>query len=151
MKVHFKLANKDDLQEILDMMEDFNAIDQYDFNRKTGSDNILEFINNEVLGRLWLIMDNHNIIGYIALTFGFSFEYQGKDAFIDELYLKKSFRNKGIGNTTMDFVIDQAKKLRVRAIHLEVERHNESGNSLYTKHGFKGNQRNLLTKILSGS
>jgi GNAT superfamily N-acetyltransferase len=84
----------------------------------------------------------------VVLTFGFSFEYGGRDAFIDELYLEAAHRGKGIGGLTIDFVSEQAKVLGVKALHLEVERHNDWGNRLYRKKGFGGNERHLLTKWL---
>jgi len=63
----------------------------------------------------------------VVLAFGFSFEYKGRDAFIDELFLKEAYRKKGIGGQTMRFVEQQAKELGVHAIHLEVEKSNRTG------------------------
>jgi len=38
-------------------------------------------------GRVWALAVGHKLVGYIVLTLGFSFEYLGTDAFIDELYI----------------------------------------------------------------
>lgn len=149
MNILFQKGNTADIEILLDMMASFNAIDGYLFNRDLTRQNLLEFLTNESLGRLWMIFSDDLIAGYVVLTFGFSFEYGGRDAFIDELYLKEEFRSKGIGSITMDFVVDEATKLGVRVIHLEVEKHNEKGSRLYIKKGFAGGNRMLLTRKIS--
>ncbi|MEO1654479.1 MAG: GNAT family N-acetyltransferase, partial [Bacteroidota bacterium] len=111
-----------------------------------GEKNLLEFTANESLGRLYLIRLESQNIGYIVLSFGFSFEYKGRDAFIDEFFIKQDYRNKGIGKMTMDFLESQSKQLGVKAIHLEVEPHNVNTNKLYINNGFLSNNRQLLTK-----
>lgn len=80
--------------------------------------------------------------------FGFSFEYGGRDAFIDELYLDKAYRGKGHGKAVLEQAAIEAKELGVKAIHLEVERHNASGRKLYTKSGFETSDRELMSKRL---
>ncbi len=133
------------------MMAAFNKIDGYDFDRILYEKNLLEFSVNKSLGRLFLIKIQHKSIGYIVLTFGFSFEYKGKDAFIDEFYIKDEYRNKGVGKKTMEFIETIARKLDIQAIHLEVEKHNSHANNLYTKQGFMTNSRNLFTKNITNT
>jgi ribosomal protein S18 acetylase RimI-like enzyme len=48
----------------------------------------------------------------------------------------------------IDFVLHEATLLGIKAIHLEVEKHNEKGNRLYTKKGFKEHNRFLMTNFL---
>jgi ribosomal protein S18 acetylase RimI-like enzyme len=98
------------------------------------------------LGRLWLIEVENQIAGYVCLAFCFSFEYGGRDAFIDEFFIKTKFRSQGIGQQTMDFLENASKKLGVNSIHLEVEKHNEAGSKLYLKKGYTDTGRHLLTK-----
>lgn len=148
MDVQFISAQPDDQETVLDMMSDFYAIDEYKFDREKSRKNYQTLIENETLGRLWLMKDGPNNMGYLVLAFGFSFEYGGRDAFIDELFLKSDYRGKGVGAQAIDFVNQQALALGVQAIHLEVERHNERGNHLYRKKGFGGAERTLLTKWL---
>jgi ribosomal protein S18 acetylase RimI-like enzyme len=146
--IHFKKAEKENIDEILRMMKDFNAIDNYPFDRELRKTNLLSFISNSELGQLWIIHDGDSTVGYIILAFGFSFEFKGRDAFIDELFIEERFRNQGIGSLAIDFIFQQAAELGVKAIHLEVEKHNEKGNSLYRKKGFKDHDRFLMTRFV---
>ena len=127
-------------------MQDFYALDNYPFDRGQSYENLHQFINNPTLGRLWLVHQLKKRVGYLVLTFGYSFEYGGRDAFIDEFFLTEAVRNQGIGSTVMKMLHEKAKSLNVCAVHLEVEPHNEKGNRIYQKAGFKGNGRTLLTK-----
>jgi len=59
-------------------------------------------------GRIWLLSVDEKPAGYVVLTPGFSFEYVGTDAFIDELYIVPEFRRRGFGTRTMQFVEAEA-------------------------------------------
>ena len=148
MEVRLQLAQRSNIPQLLRFMQAFYAIDQYPFNADTAEKNLDRFIENPDLGRIWVIGDKSQNIGYIILTFGFSFEYQGRDAFIDEFFLIPEVRGKGIGKKILESVVNEASSLGVKAIHLEVETHNEAGSRLYNRLGFKGNNRALLTRRL---
>ncbi len=146
MEIEFKIYTENNKSDVLKMMTSFNKIDGYDFDLTIGEKNLIEFTSNEMLGRLFLITHKQITIGYIVLSFGFSFEYKGRDAFIDEFYIKEEFRNKGVGKLSMDFIESVSEKLDINAVHLEVEPHNTAANRLYLKKGYKSNDRALLTK-----
>lgn len=146
MEIEFKTYTDEDKSDILEMMTSFNKIDGYDFDLSIGEKNLSDFTSNEMLGRLYLIRYKENNVGYLVLSFGFSFEYKGRDAFIDEFYIKQEYRNQGIGKLTMDFVESESIKLNINAVHLEVEPHNSNANRLYLNQGYKSNDRTLLTK-----
>ena len=141
-------AIKEGIPEVIDFVEAFYAIDGYPFDVDRANDNVDTFISNEQLGRLWLIQLEGQSVGYVAFTFGFSFEYGGRDAFIDELYIDKAHRSKGYGKAVLNQLDIEAKALGIRALHLEVEAHNEQGQELYRKSGFDSKSRVLMTKSL---
>lgn len=149
MNIQINTIARDEIDTLLSMMKNFYAIDNYEYNAGIGKKTALELIENKQLGRLYIIKENLDYVGYIALTFGFSFEYNGRDALIDELYIEENWRNKGIGKLAIEFIVQQTKQLGVNAIHLEVEQHNKSAYELYRKSGFKENDRILMTKLIS--
>ena len=149
MKLNFLPASKESIPKILEMMADFYVMEGYPFDFGTTKLNLHKFIADINLGRLWLLILEEEIIGYLVMAFGFSFEYGGKDALIDEFFIIEVYRDKGIGVKTIEFVTHQAKMLGVNTLHLEVERHNERGMSLYVKQGFRDNNRLLMNKHLS--
>lgn len=132
---------------IVPMMQDFYAIDGYPIDSAISRILFEEFIANETLGRAWLIYFNDEIVGYVILTFVFSFEYKGTIAFLDELYLNENARGKGIGKQVVDFVHQQAIALSLKIIYLEVEGHNENAQKLYLSKDFVIHNRMLMKLV----
>lgn len=126
------------------MMHDFYAIDNYPIDIEVSKKLFQEFIYDEKLGKVWLIYIDEIIVGYVILTFVFSFEYKGRIAFLDELYIKESYRGKGIGKNAIDFIKEQASNQNVKLIYLEVENHNEKAQKLYLANDFEVHNRKIL-------
>ena len=131
------------------MMQNFYAIDNYPIDIEVSKQLFKEFVSNENLGKAFLICHSNEgriseIIGYVILTFIFSFEYSGKIAFLDELYISENFRGKGIGKQTIDFIKQEATQLNVKLIYLEVENHNVNAQKLYLANDFETHNRKLL-------
>ncbi|WP_026712026.1 GNAT family N-acetyltransferase [Flavobacterium filum] len=140
----FKPLSVSDIDKILQMLEEFYAIDHYPFEIETSTKLFHQFIENENLGKAWLIFDENEIVGYAILTFVFSFEYQGRIAFLDELYIKKSAQGKGFGKQTLHFIRQEAHKLSLKIIYLEVEPHNHAAQKLYIANDFEEHKRKLF-------
>ena len=140
----FKPLEITDISTITQMMQDFYAIDNYPMDVEVAKNLFQEFISNEHLGKSWLIYSENEIVGYIILTFIFSFEYGGKIAFVDELFIKETARGKGIGKEAIQFIQQEVPKLSLKLLYLEVEPHNENAQKLYLAHDFELHNRKLM-------
>ena len=140
----FKPLEITDISTITQMMQDFYAIDNYPIDVEVAKNLFQEFISNEHLGKSWLIYSENEIVGYIILTFIFSFEYGGKIAFVDELFIKETARGKGIGKEAIQFIQKEVPKLSLKLLYLEVEPHNENAQKLYLAHDFELHNRKLM-------
>ena len=129
---------------VTEMMQDFYAIDSYPIDLETSKKLFKTFLDSENFGRCWLISDDEKIIGYVILTFIFSFEYKGRISFLDELYIKSTYRGKGIGQKTIEFIKIEAQKLDLKLIYLEVENHNDGAQNLYLKNNFEFHNRKIM-------
>jgi|SRR5215470_13895372 len=107
-----------------------------------------QFLSLPEFGRIWLFYNGPALVGYIILTIGFSFEFRGHDAFVDELYIVPSQRRLGFGRQAMAFVEHKAREMGVNAIHLEVNPGNDPAVQLYRRTGYKDHDRFLMTKWL---
>lgn len=135
---------------LLDMMSDFYAHFGYPFDA-AGKHRVMEDLAaHPHYGEVWLIHlpGEESPVGYFVLGCGFSFEYGGRDAFLDELYLRPGYRGRGLGAATLEFVLARARALGIRCLHLEVERYNDAGQKLYRNYGFDDQDRLLLNKWL---
>jgi diamine N-acetyltransferase len=107
-----------------------------------------QFLSLPAFGGVWLLCDGNKPVGYMVLTLGFSFEFRGYDAFIDELYITPEYRRKGFGRQAVEFLEEQARKRGVNALHLEVDPGNDPALELYRRSGFVDHGRFLMTKWL---
>lgn len=142
--IQFKPLAVADIETIVTLMQEFYAIDNYPIDIEVSKALFEEFIANKNLGKSWLILSDNQLVGYIILTFVFSFEYQGKIAFLDELYLSEKARGKGIGSKAIEFIQNESHKLSLKLIYLEVEQHNEKAQKLYLAHDFELHNRKLM-------
>ena len=142
--ITFKPLEISDFEIITQMMQDFYAIDNYPMDVEVAKKLFQEFISNEHLGKSWLMYSENEIVGYIILTFIFSFEYGGKIAFVDELFIKETARGKGIGKEAIQFIQAEVPKLSLKLLYLEVEPHNENAQKLYLAHDFELHNRKLM-------
>jgi len=142
--ITFKPLTHCDIDFMASLIRDFYAIDNYPFDIDHSKILLQEFISNENYGKTWLILSENEIVGYVILTFVFSFEYQGRIAFLDELYLVEKSRGKGIGKQTIDFIKNESHKLSLKLIYLEVEHHNEKAQKLYLSADFELHNRLLM-------
>lgn len=142
--IQFKPLQTSDIETIVPMMVEFYAIDNYPIDVSISKELFLEFLENKHLGRAYFISENGEILGYIILTFVFSFEYKGTIAFLDELYIFEKARGKGLGKLALDFIHKEAVSLDLKIIYLEIEGHNEIAQKLYLSKDFVVHNRNLM-------
>jgi len=92
----FKPASPDGINILIAMMREFYAHDGLKFNEAIARRALQTIIGDETIGRVFLILISDEVAGYGVLTFGFSLEFHGRDAFVDELYLREESRGQGI-------------------------------------------------------
>jgi GNAT superfamily N-acetyltransferase len=142
----FHPAAASDADTILEMMHEYYAFDGHALDPLRAREALLAVLHEPSYGQAWLILDDEAPVGYIVLTLGYSLEYLGRDAFIDEFYLRESHRGKGWGKRALTFVEDQARSLGVRSIHLEVVRENTTAKEVYRKSGYADHDHYLMSK-----
>jgi len=148
MSLTFKPFEPADAPAVIAMMEEFYAIYGYPMDTAVSKGLFFEFTENEALGRGWVILADGQPVGYAILTFVFSFEYAGRIAFLDELFVLEAMRGQGIAKQALDFIAEQAKMLSVKIIYLEIEPHNDNAKKLYLSKAFTVHKRGLLKKVV---
>lgn len=151
MQISFHQATNADQGLLVAFMRRFYEIDNYPFNEQVAFAALEAILTDTILGRVWILAEEGTAVGYIVLTLGYSLEYGGRDAFIDEFYIEASHRGRGIGTQAMEFVEEACREMGVNALHLEVERGNNAGQGLYRKNGFEDHNRYLMTKWIKRS
>lgn len=151
MKITLKKASSADEDCVLAFMREYYKLDHLALDEQRARSALERILQDTSVGQVWLIQNKTEALGYIVLTLGFSLEYHGRDAFLDEIFIKENHRGKGIGQQALAFVEEQCRKLGVRALHLEVERTNIPAQKSYRKFGFVDHDRYLMTKPIAGA
>lgn len=100
-------------------------------------------------GEVLAIRQGGNLIGYTVLCFGYSVEYGGRDAFIDDLYLVPAMRGRGLGGAVLERLAERVAAAGCQALHLEVLDDNPA-QALYRRAGFVGRGSTFLSRRLVG-
>ena len=95
MELTFRVAGHADIDILLGFMRQYYAHDQLAFDQPAARRALEGLVGDPSLGRVWLISDEGKAIGYVALTLGYSLEYHGRDAFVDEIFVRASDRGMG--------------------------------------------------------
>ena len=150
MNPQFRAATPDDAPILLQMMQDYYAFDGHLFEESGARAALFGLLREPAYGAVWLILEETTPVGYAVLCYGYSLEYRGRDAFLDELYLIESHRRRGWGAHALVFIEEEARKAGVRSLHLEVVRRNTAANAFYQKQGYYDHDHYLMSKKLEG-
>ena len=146
---NFRLASESDANVLLEFMRAYYAFDGHAFEPQRAGMALAALLRDANLGCAWLILDGDRPVGYVVLCFGYSLEWLGRDAFIDELYLREEYRGHGWGRKTVMFVEEAARKAGIRTLHLEVVRKNAAALEAYRKLGFAEHDSRFLSKWIA--
>ena len=145
----FRVAQPSDSELLLDFMSALYTLDGYGYDREKARAALIPLLESSNLGRAWIILDGVSPVGYAVLCFGYSLEWLGRDAFVDEIYLRAEYRGHGWGKKTMAFLEKAASELGVRALHLGVVEGNNVALRLYEAIGFQKHTSTFLSKWIA--
>jgi len=146
MEPIFTVADASHANLLIPLMREFYAVEHLRFDEKVAPQALQQLLRNRAFGIAYLISVDNELVGYIVLTFGFSLEFHGRDAFIDELYLRENYRGQGIGKAGLQLIEETCRSEGIKALHLEVERVNTRAQAVYRRAGYQDHDRYLLTK-----
>ncbi len=146
-----RLAREDDVETLLPLMRGLYEHDGDEFNAVTHRAALMGLLAHPERGQVWLVEDDGAAVGYAVLTFGYSLEYRGRDALVDELFLAESHRGRGLGMQTLAFLEAECRRQGIAALHLEVARGNTRAQAVYRAAGFFSHDRILMTKWVGGA
>jgi GNAT superfamily N-acetyltransferase len=134
---------------LVEMMTEFYAESAYPLDAARARIAFEQLLADPRSGQVWLLLWDAQPAGYVVMTLGYSMEYGGRDAFVDDLFVRPTHRGRGLGTLGLAQVRAACHELGVRALHLEVGHDNDRAAALYRRAGFVANDRRLLTLPLA--
>ena len=123
----------DDLDLLAKFSAEFNEVDGHDHDEARVRAALTPLLRNDELGIVYLFGEPPN--GYAVVTWGYSIESGGRDALLDEIYLRP--RGQGLGGAAFEEVLNDLRRRGIPRIFLETESSNTRVRTFYTRHGFQ--------------
>lgn len=144
MLVTFRPCGPKDHAKLLKLVIAYYKFDKIPFDRKSLGKGLGTLLRNLSQGQVWLMESHKKPVGYALLTYNFDLEYGGVEGMLTDLYVSKPYRNRGVGSLALYEIEDFCRERGIRAIELQVLRHNKAAETFYLKAGFQVLQRKVL-------
>lgn len=131
------LAGPDDLERLVAMVRAFHVEMRYDSNEDHVRGALEPILHGAPHGAIWLIGPRKAPVGYVMISFGWSLEFGGLDAMVDELYVRPAVRRRGMGGEALQQLSIGLRDSGVMALHLEADRSDERLQQFYRRNRFK--------------
>lgn len=142
-------ASSPDTAELVELMAEFYAESGFPLNRPRATETFAALLSDSRLGHAWLIQSQGKTAGSVVVVMGYSMEYGGLIAYVDDLFIRPAFRRTGLGTEALKFVRSFCASLEARAIYLEVGVNNAAAQTLYRQMGFVQVDRQLMALQLA--
>jgi ribosomal protein S18 acetylase RimI-like enzyme len=144
-----KQATAFDIPNLLELMGEFYAEAGYALDRERAKTGFAALLKDHRLGSVWLIESTGGPAGYVVLTHCFTMEYGGNVGFVDDLFVRPTFRRCGLGTTMLQELRAHCLAIGVRALFVEVAPDNTAAQAVYRRAGFSHTNRQILSLALS--
>jgi GNAT superfamily N-acetyltransferase len=131
------------------MMDEFYAESGYRLDHQRATEAFTTLLADDRLGFVWFIQPDGQDVGYVVLTLGYSMEYGGPTAFVDDLFVRSPFRRAGFATAALTEMRAFCAQRGIRAIHVETGGDNAAAQAAYQRIGFMHTDRQLLTLRLA--
>lgn len=148
MSAALTLATPEHLPKLLPLIAAFQTEEGVEVSEEHRLAAVSPLLEGQPYGVIYLIGPPRAPIGYIVISFGWSLEFGGLDAIIDELYIRKAVRGRGIATEVLATLPKALGEAGVRAMHLEVHDENASAERLYQRAGFRKRSRYHLMSLV---
>jgi RimJ/RimL family protein N-acetyltransferase len=126
-------AGETDLALLSGLVREFYEIDRHDYQQERVLAALPPLLTSDRYGVIWLI--GEPVLGYAVVTWSYSIESGGRDALLDEIYLRD--RGQGIGTAALNAILADLQDRGLSRMFLETESHNRRVRRFYARSGFE--------------
>jgi len=137
MSAALHLATSEDLERVCALSASFAAEMGLEQDPEQRAAALAPLLAGSPHGAIYLIGPKRAPVGYAVLSFGWSIEFGGLDAVLDELFIRPPVRGRGMATEVLHALPRALGGAGVRGIHLEVAADDTATQRLYAKAGFR--------------
>jgi GNAT superfamily N-acetyltransferase len=146
---HVRLAGVDDIAALGALMVEFYAEAELSLTRTAAERTFQALLAAPAQGGAWLLESDGQPAGFVVLTVSFSMEYGGLRGFVDDFFVARRYRRRGLGGLALQAVKSECTRRGVRALLVETGPGNRDALSVYRRAGFGDTEHQLLKIELS--
>lgn len=148
MSASIHLAGPDDARVILPMLAACHDEAGFETDAEHRAAALAPLLEGSPLGCVYLVGPRNAPIGYIAFSFGWSLEFGGMDGFVDEFYIRRGVRGRGVGAEVLATLVPQLEGAGLKALHIEAPDEHPRLQRLYARAGFTACEgSHLMTRV----
>jgi GNAT superfamily N-acetyltransferase len=146
-RTRIRRAASGDLAALLVLGAEYARADGHRFDIEVARRGFEPLLDDDERGVVLVAEEDGEIVGYAAVTWGWSIEVGGLDVVLDELYVRP--RGRGIGSRLLGAVETTCRSRNVKRIFLETERPNDGARRIYARHGWSEDDSIWMSKELT--
>lgn len=146
MKIKIRKSTTKDFQSILSLIKEHAVFSKA--NEKV-TNTVEQMQKDKALFKCLVAENQRNEIIGIALYYITYSSWVGKSIYLDDLFIKESFREKGVGSIFMNQIIKTAKTMNCNRIRWHVLNWNKTAIDFYKKQGAISAEEDLITYDLT--
>ena len=157
--VTLQRATLADQMVLLELIALFCQEDGHSFDEARIQGALPALLEHDDFGRIYLIMApddcrdsrrdgrHESPQGYLVTTWGYSLESGGREALVDEIFVRE--RGKGFGGSAMNVLLNTLEAENFKVIFLETERANHRARRFYERFGFQEDDSIWMSRPLN--
>ena len=142
-------AQLSDVTTLATMMIEFYAEADLVLDRGRAQAVFERLIRHRELGCVWVLECDSAVAGYVVLTLMYAMEYGALRGFIDDLYVRASFRRRGLAGAALSRVRAYCLESQVSALFVQAGADNDAAQRTYKSAGFVDTGHQLLARPLA--
>lgn len=142
-------AGAGDLAAVLPLVGEFCAADGHEYDEDRITRALGPLLAGDAHGQVWLVDAGAGPAGYAVVTWGWSLESGGREALLDEIYVRD--RGHGVGAALLRHAVTAAAGAGAAVMFLETEAHNARVRAFYARHGFAAEDSIWMSRPLDPS
>jgi ribosomal protein S18 acetylase RimI-like enzyme len=142
-------ATSSDLETVFTFTRALNDHEQIEISDHRLRAALRLLVGSPEVGTAYLIERDGRPIGHAIVTDGFDLEYDGRDAYLTELWIDPEARGGGAASEALDRIFEALGARGVNALHLQVRPENPALR-LYERKGFALSPRRIMTRWIRG-
>lgn len=146
--MHIEKAQLADIETLAELIMAFNAEEGIQNTLIDVMYALIDSFKHPTLVASYFAYHEQQVIGYLHLTYTYSFEYLGVQAILDELFLKPAFRAQGLATELLNLAALEAKQNGANHLAGIISEQKPWLLKFYTHHGFKTLPYKPFTKRL---